>query len=197
MKIRLLLAATLALVIGVAHAQTPEQLNKMRQDQELCYGLAAMANSTVQQRNAGRTLEEQLERRRTSLGADTDEFKLVASVAQQVYDKDLRDPLPVAADTHRACLQAKKLLPSFQDRAVKTCPAVGLMVAEISAARGRGASVEEVTELLGDRYGNLAKSYNGGVAKLAAKYTPESKPDAGNFDYFTCMVMGMTGVMRP
>lgn len=194
---RALLSLTLAVAGGAVLAQTPEQTKKMLDDQEYCYGLAAMAHMTVLQRNDGRTLDEQLERRRKSLGADSTEFKLVEDVARQVYDKDLRNSLIVAADTHGSCLQAKRLTPSFNERAVRSCPAVGLLVAEVSEARRRGASVEQVVTLVGDRYGTLGKRYKGGVEKLAANYTEASPADAGNTDYIMCMVLGMTGVVRP
>lgn len=194
--LRALASIALALACSLGIAQTQEQLQQLLKDQEYCYGLSAMARMTVVQRNAGSSLEEQMARRQTSLGADSNEYKLVESVAQQIYDKDLRDPLPVAADAHRACLQGKGLVPSFTERAVRNCPAVGFMVSEVAAARLRGATVEQVKALIGDRYGALAQRYEGGVEKLAAKYNEASKPDAGNTDYTMCMILGMTGVLR-
>ena len=72
-------------------------------------------------------------------------------------------------------------------------PAVGLMVAEVSAARRRGATIEQAVTLVGDRYGTLAKTYDGGTEKIAAKHNEGSQPDNGSFDYLTCMILGMTG----
>ncbi len=91
----------LALSAGWAAAQTTEQINKIEQDRQYCYGMAAMANMTVLNRNAVRTLEEQLERRQKSLGASSTEYKLVDEVTRQVYDKDLREPLHVAVTPSR------------------------------------------------------------------------------------------------
>lgn len=191
--VRATLGLVLALSAGLSAAQTPEQINKMEQDRQYCYGLAGMANMTVQNRNAGHTLDEQLERRQKTLGASSAEYKLVDEVTRQVYDKDLREPLPVAADTHRTCLAAKGSARFYSDRALRSCPAIGLMVAEISAARRRGATIEQTVTLVGDRYGPIAKSYSGGAEKIAAKHSESSAPDNGSFDYLTCMILGMTG----
>ncbi len=67
------------------------------------------------------------------------------------------------------------------------------MVAEVSAARRRGATIEQAVTLVGDRYGTLAKTYDGGTEKIAAKHNEGSQPDNGSFDYLTCMILGMTG----
>jgi hypothetical protein len=196
MKARTWAAAVLlgAAVCGGACAQTKEQINQMLTDQEVCYGLGALANSTVLQRNAGKTLAEQLERRTVSLGgADTPEYKLAEDITRQVYDKDVKNGVAAAVDTHRACLTAKGHARLFSERAMRTCPVVGVMVAEIAAARSKGMSVEEIQTVLGDRYGNLPKQYDGGVQKLAAKYSEASKPESGYVDYTMCMVVGMQG----
>jgi hypothetical protein len=160
-------------------------------DQEYCYALAAMSNMSVLWKNSGRTLEEQLERRKKSLGVDTPEYLLVQDVTKQIYEKDIKEPRTAIADTHASCLDAKGHTKKFTQKAIQSCPIVGIMVGEIAAARRKGATVEQISSLLGDRYGELPRTYGGGLAKVAAKYSESSKPDAGTFDYLTCMILGM------
>lgn len=185
----LVLGASMALSAG---AQTPDPaIRKMLDDQEYCFAISGMANMSVLWRNSGRTLEEQLERRKKSLGESTPEYALVQDITKQIYEKDIRDTKAAVADTHASCLDAKGHTNKFTQKAIRSCPLVGLMVGEVSALRKRGVSVEQIASVLGDRYGELPKTYEGGLEKLAAKYTEDSKPQNGSFDYLTCMVLGM------
>jgi len=181
----------IALTCSAGAQSSDPAIQKMLSDQEYCYALSAMSNMSVIWRNSGRTLEEQLERRKKSLGADTPEYLLVQDVTKQIYEKDIKDPKVAVADTHAACLDAKGHTRKFTQKAIRTCPVVGIMVGEVAMARRKGATVEQVSSLLGDRYGDLPKTYEGGVEKLAAKYSETSKQDTGAFDYLTCMILGM------
>lgn len=175
-----------------ASAQSPDAATKqMLGDQEFCYALSSMSNMSVLWRNSGVSLEEQLERRKKSLGADTPNYLLVQDVTKQLYERDIKDPRIAVADTHASCLDAKGHTKKFSSQAIRSCPVIGVMVGEIAMARRKGASVEQISTLLGDRYGDLPKTYGGGLEKLAAKYTEGGKPDAGTFDYLTCMIRGM------
>jgi len=175
---------------AIAFAQTSEQGASKMRDQEYCYGLATMANFAVLQRNAGKTLDEQMERRKRTLGADTPEYKLVADIARQVYEKNVTNPLTAAGDAHKSCLNAKGIGAGVTEKAIQLCPTLGMMVADIALARTRGASMEQVTAFLGDRYGTLPKTYQGGVEKIAARYSAGGKPESGFQDYAMCMASG-------
>lgn len=175
---------------ATAFAQTSGQVPSVMRDQEYCYGLATMANLTVLQRNAGKTREEQMERRKRTLGADTPEYKLVDDIARQVYEKNVTDPLAAAADAHKSCLNARGIGAGVTEKAIQLCPALGMMVADIAVARMRGASIEQVTAFLGDRYGTLPRTYQGGVEKIAARYPAGGKTETGYRDYAMCMASG-------
>ena len=166
---------------------------RMLGDQEYCYALAAMSNMSVLWRNSGRTMEEQLERRKKSLGSDTPEYLLVQDVTRQIYEKDIKDPKAAIAETHASCLDAKGHTKKFTQKAIRNCPIVGVMVGEVAMARRKGATVEQISVLLADRYGELPKTYEGGLEKLTAKYSENGKPDNGTVDYQLCMALGMTG----
>ncbi|MGA0610185.1 hypothetical protein [Caldimonas sp. KR1-144] len=195
MKLRLALAiaCTAAIVSPLATAQSNDEGAKVLQAQEYCYAVAGMANMTVLNRNAGKTLDEQLALRKTSLGEGSAEYKLAADIASQVYEKDLKAPLPVATDVLRGCLEARGAGKLYSRKATEVCPAIGLLVAEVSAARSRGATAEQVAALVGDRYGRLSSTYGGGLEKLSAKYAEGAKPDNGSLDYTMCMIQGMSG----
>lgn len=193
MKLRFALAACTACFTWLtASAQTADDGKKVLQAQDYCYAVASMANVTVLNRNAGKTLEEQLERRKVSLGEDSAQYKLAADITGQIYEKDLKEPLPVVTDVLRSCLEARGAGGLHSRKATEVCPAIGLLVAEVSAARARGATIEQVTTLVGERYGKLSRSYGGGIEKLAAKYAEGAKPDNGSLDYTMCMIQGMS-----
>ncbi|HRE17993.1 MAG TPA: hypothetical protein PLW86_13160, partial [Rhodocyclaceae bacterium] len=78
----------------------------------------------------------------------------------------------------------------FVDKAFQVCSTLGIMVSEVATARKNGASIEQVKTLLGDRYGNLAKTYHGGTEKLAATYSESSSPENGFLNYVMCMESG-------
>jgi hypothetical protein len=190
--LKTLCLSLLLLLTFSASAQSPDPAaQKMLSDQEYCYSLAAMANLTVLWRNSGRTLDEQLERRKKLLGADTPNYLLLQDIAKQVYENDIKDPKVAIADTHAACLEAKGHTKKFSQQAIRSCPVIGVMVGEVAMARKKGATVEQISALLGDRYGDLPKTYEGGIDNLAAKYSESSKPDAGTFDDLICMIRGM------
>lgn len=176
-----------------AHAQTPDPaIQKLTNDQTYCYGLAGMANMSVLWRNSGKTLEEQLDQRKKSLGEETPEYALVRDITKQVYDKDIKDPRVAMADTHASCLDAKGHTNKFLPVAIRNCPVIGTMVGEVAAARKQGATLEQISAQLGDRFGSFPKTYGGGVEKIAAKYSEDSKPETGLFDYQMCMIKGMS-----
>lgn len=185
----LILGALLACPVS-AKASDPE-MEKMLNDQEFCYTLASLANSTVNNRNSGETQEEQLDRRKSLLGENSPQYLLLQDITKQIYEKDLKNPIDVSAGIHASCLDIKGYTNKFTRKAIRTCPIVGEMVTEVAVARKKGATVEQVALLLGDRYGELPKTYGGGINKLAAKYSEESKPDVGLVDYLTCMIFGM------
>jgi hypothetical protein len=164
---------------------------KMLNDEQYCFGLASMANLSVFWRNSGKTLEEQLERRKKSFGSDTPEYLLLQDITKQIYDKDIKDPKVAIGDTHAACLDAKGYTNKFSQKAILLCPIIGVMVGEVAMARNKGATVEQVSSLLGNRYGDLPNTYEGGIEKLAGKYVENGKPDSGVFDNLLCMARGM------
>jgi hypothetical protein len=175
----------------LASAQAPKPDPKKLHDAQYCYALSAMAQVTVQRKNEGLTLDDQLQRRQKQLGAASAEYKLMEDVTRQIYEKDVRDVLPVLADVHHSCLDAKGIAGYYTDTAIRTCPAIGTMINEVSALRRRGASAEQVAGALGERYGELPKRYDGGLEKLIAKYKENTPPDNGTFDYTLCMIRGM------
>jgi hypothetical protein len=193
-KVLLLRFITLGLLVlpllASAQAAKPDP-KKLYEDGQYCYALSAMAQVTVLRKNEGLTLDEQLQRRQRQLGAASTEYKLMEDVTRQIYEKDVRDVLPVLADVHRSCLQAKDAAAYYSDAAIRTCPAVGAMINEVSALRRRGASAEQVAGVLGDRYGELPRRYEGGLEKLVAKYKENTPPDTGAVDYAMCMIRGM------
>jgi len=173
-----------------AQARDPATL-KMVNDQVYCFSLASMANMSVFWRNSGATLEEQLERRKKSFASDTPAYLLLQDITKQIYDKDIKDPHRAIADTHAACLDLMGYTNKFTQKAIRLCPIIGVMVGEVAMARNKGATVEQVTSLLGNRYGDLPSTYEGGIEKLAGKYVENGKPDSGVFDNLLCMVSGM------
>jgi hypothetical protein len=178
-------------LLASAQAQKPDS-KKLYEDAQYCYALSAMAQVTVLRKHEGLTLDDQLQRRQKQLGAASTEYKLMEDVTRQIYEKDVRDVLPVLADVHRSCLDAKGIAGHFTDTAIRACPAIGAMVNEVSALRRRGASAEQAAGVLGERYGELPKRYDGGLEKLMAKYKENTPPDNGTFDYTLCMIRGVT-----
>lgn len=178
-------------LLACAQAQMPDT-KKLYEDAQYCYALSSMAHATVLRKNEGLTLDDQLQRRQKQLGVASTEYKLIEDVTRQIYEKDVRDVLPVLADVHRSCLEAKGIARYFVDPAIRLCPAMGTMVTEVSALRRRGASAEQVAGVLGERYGELPKRYSGGLEKLIAKYKEDTPPDNGSFDYTLCIIRGMT-----
>ena len=82
-----------------ARAAGTEHVERQFKEIEYCYAVSVLGASTVQLRNQGQALDEQLARRRASL--DDAQYALVADVARRVYDDDVADPLAVAG-AHRA-----------------------------------------------------------------------------------------------
>lgn len=187
---RAVLAVAIALPAS-SGAQTSNLGAKLIQEQKYCYGLSALANLSVLQRNAGKSYDDQMGRRQESLGMGSPEYKMVEGITKQIYDKDLRDPIEVIVSTHRSCLQTAGIAKYYAEQAIQACPVVGALVAEVSAARRRGATVEQVVSLVGTRYAGLEKSYEGGIEKLAGKYSESSKPNDGSDDHMLCMLAGM------
>jgi hypothetical protein len=189
--LKTLFALILALPLAALAQSDTSDAKKLLDDQRYCYGLASLAHVTVLRRNEGLTLEDQLQRRQRQLGEDSTEYKLMEDITRQIYNQDLRDPVPVLVSTHRSCLDGRGIAARFSDDAIRSCPMIGAMVSEVSALRRKGVGTDKIAEVLGERYGTLPKTYGGGLEKLAAKYNESSKPDSGAFDYSLCMVLGM------
>jgi hypothetical protein len=188
--ISLALAAA-AFITPVVQAQQAPSAQQISQTQDYCYGLSVLAKMTVLERNAGKSLDEQLTRRQRSLGPDSAEYKLMEDIAKQIYSQDRKDALPVIAEVHRSCLSAKGTIQLYSPQAVRECPAVGAMVAEVSALRRRGAGAEQVKTVLGERYGNLPANQPGGFDAFVNGYSETSKPDNGSFEHTLCMIKGI------
>ena len=184
----------MAVAPGLAAGADQTQEEKAKQllkDVDFCYGVSALAASTVQLRNQGRTQEEQLERRKASL--DEGQYALIADITAQVYAKDLRDVFVVAGDTNANCLEAKGQGKSFSLAGQKACPKVGLMRAEVDAMRRRGTSAKDTVAALKDRYGNTRTAINESLKDIAREEPKADKPDVGAFDNQMCMILAMTG----
>lgn len=158
---------------------------------DFCYGVSALAASTVQLRSQGQTQEAQLERRKASLSEG--EYALIADITAQVYEKDLRDPFVVAGDTNADCLRAKNLERSFKPAGQKQCPKIGLMKAEVDAMRRRGVSAEETITALKDRYAGTRTALGETLETIARAELKGDQPDSGAFENQMCMILAMTG----
>ena len=184
----LLLAATVTLAAGAKPRVDAAQLN---QDIDFCYGVSAMAASTVELRAMGKTLDEVLASRRQALDDAT--YPLIADITTQVYEKDLTDTFVVAASANVGCLEAKGRAQSFRMDAQQQCPRVGLMRAEVDALRRKGMSAEQTVAQLQDRYGDTRTALGESLADVAAKEPRADEPDNGRLDNFMCMVLAITG----
>lgn len=98
------MAAVPALAMGADKVDADKTAQRLK-DVDFCYGVSALAASTVQLRNQGQTEEAQLEHRKASLSEG--EYALIVDITAQVYAKDLRDPFVVAGDTNADCLRVK------------------------------------------------------------------------------------------
>lgn len=170
-----------------ADADKAAQLLK---DVDFCYGVSALAASTVQLRNQGQTQEAQLERRKASLSEG--EYTLVADITAQVYEKDLRDPFVVAGDTNADCLRARNLERSFNRAGQKQCPKIGLMKAEVDGMRRRGTSADETIAALKDRYKGTRTALGETLETIARAEPKGDQPDSGAFENQMCMILAMS-----
>lgn len=184
----LLLAAPLA---AQADAQADAKASRALADIGFCYAVSAVGASTVNRRNDGMTLEEQVASRAEKL--DEAQAALAADLARQVYENDLRDPLAVASDTNRACLKARGNEQGFDPGAVALCPRIGLMRAEVDALRRAGKTAEDVVAMLGERYAGVRQPLGGGLQEMAAEEVSGDQPNTGAFDNQLCMILGVTG----
>lgn len=173
-----------------ADPATEEQAKQVLADVDFCYGVSALAASTVQLRNQGQAQEEQLARRKAALGEG--EYALIADITAQVYAKDLRDPFVVAGDTNVDCLEARNQASTFTLPAQKACPKVGLMRAEVDAMRRKGISAKDTVAALEDRYAGVRTALRESLADIAGEEPKGESPDAGAFDNQMCMILAMT-----
>lgn len=167
------------------------KVDKLLKDVDFCYGVSALAASTVQLRNQGQTKDEQLERRKTSLSDG--QYALVADITEQVYAKDLRDVFVVAGDTNADCLRAKDQGQAFTPKGLKGCPQIGLMKAEVDAMRRRGVSANDTVAALKERYGGIRTALGESLKDMARSEPKGDQPDSGAFENQMCMIVSMTG----
>lgn len=174
-----------------APAAGTEHVERQLKEIEYCYAVSVLGASTVQLRNQGQALDEQLARRRASL--DDAQYALVADVARRVYDDDLADPLAVAGATNAACLQARGQHRAFAPAGQKYCPRVGLMVSEVDRMRRAGRTADETVEALEDRYGNVRTALGESLVQVAAKARTGDTPDSGVLEHRLCMILAIVG----
>jgi hypothetical protein len=156
-----------------------------------CYRLGNLAKLTVLNKIDGKTLEEQMAKREVTLGKDSSQYKLIEDVAKQIYEKNLDNPMQALVETNGSCLKAKELFHYFSDQAANSCPKEGSMIAEVSTFKGKGASIDQIKESLGNRYGDMPLTYRGGLDKWLSKPDATNPKDDGSVDYMLCMVGGM------
>lgn len=173
-----------------ADQATDAQAKQVLADVDFCYGVSALAASTVQLRNQGQTQEEQLARRKASLGEG--EYALIADITAQVYAKDLRDVFVVAGDTNADCLKARNQDGTFTLPGQKACPKVGLMRAEVDAMRRKGTSAKDTVAALKERYAGVRTALQESLEDMAREEPKGDAPDAGAFDNQMCMILAMT-----
>ena len=173
-----------------ADQATDEKAKQVLKDVDFCYGVSALAASTVQLRNQGQTQEEQLARRKASLSEG--EYALVADITAQVLGVNLRDPFAVAGDTNADCLKAKHQGETFTLAGQKACPKIGLMRAEVDAMRRAGTSGKDTVKALKERYGNTRTALGESLKDIAGEEPKGDKPDVGAFDNQMCMIVSMT-----
>lgn len=183
-----LLAAgsSLPVVASGTDAQT-----QLLQDVDFCYGVSALAASTVQLRNQGQTQETQMERRKATLSEA--EYALILDVSNQVYTKDLRDVFAVAGDTNAGCLAARNHESAFKKAGQQHCPRVGLMKAEVDAMRRDGKSAEETIAALKGRYAGVRSALGDSLEAMASAQPKGDVADTGAFENQMCMILAMTG----
>lgn len=184
------MTAVPALAAGADKA-TEEKTMQLLKDVDFCYGVSALAASTVQLRNQGQTQEEQLERRKASLGEA--EYALIADITAQVYAKDLRDVFVVAGDTNASCLDAKDHGRAFRPAGQRQCPKVGLMKAEVDAMRRRGTSADDTIAALKGRYAGVRTALRESLEDIARAEPTGDKAETGAFENQTCLILSMTG----
>ena len=184
------MAAIPALAADADKADADRTAQRLK-DVDFCYGVSALAASTVQLRNQGQTQEAQLERRKASLGEG--EYTLIADITTQVYAKDLRDLFVVAGDTNADCLRAKGHERAFTRPGQKQCPKIGLMKAEVDAMRRRGVSAEETIAALKDRYAGIRTALGESLEETARAEPQGDKADSGAFENQMCMIVSLTG----
>ena len=175
----------------VASAADTGRIDRQREDIDFCYRVSVLGASTVELRNQGRTLDEQLARRNASL--DDAQYALIADLARRVYDGDQTDPLVVAGDTNAACLQARGQHRVFAPAGQKYCPRVGLMVADVDRMRRAGRTAEETVEALQGRYGNVRTALGESLAQVAARARSGDAGDTGALEHRMCMVLAIVG----
>lgn len=186
----LVCAGALALA-GAATAADAGRIDQPLEDIEFCYGVSVLGASTVELRNQGQALDEQLARRKASL--DESQYALIEDLARQVYDNDLGDPLAVAGDANAACLQARGQHRVFAPAGQKYCPRVGLMVSDVDRMRRAGRTVEETIEALEGRYGNVRTAQGESLAEVAARPRTGDTADSGALEHRMCMVLAIVG----
>ena len=184
------MAAT-SLSATAADAADKEKIDKLLKDVDFCYGVSALAASTVQLRNQGQTKDAQLERRKASLSDG--QYALIADITEQVYAKDLRDVFVAAGDTNADCLWAKEHGEAFTRQGQKGCPQIGLMKAEVDAMRRRGVSADETVAALKERYGRIRTALGESLKDVARAEPKGDQPDSGAFENQMCMIVSMTG----
>jgi|JI10StandDraft_1071094.scaffolds.fasta_scaffold702148_1 hypothetical protein len=161
-------------------------VTEMTKANEFCYSVSAMASVSVNLRNEGDSLENQLARKKEKLTEG--EYNLVESIVKQIYEKDLTDPSKVASDSHQACIEIKGFAKYYYPKAIEVCPLVGIMVAEVSSLKAAGKTEQEIDELLGARYKDIKTTSGKSVLGVAKQYATQN---SGLFEYKMCMIVGM------